>query len=152
MIISWELTNALITLSAVLVALFLPYKYERKKLINLSSLVEKEIEDNIKLLKKAKDIKDVQMCNGLLVKELSRCAILATIDLTIWDDNKQVIAEISSEKFSQYFKVVKLLSNIKMYSIGVNENDGDRRKLYLGIIKDGEIIDDCLNLYSNLKK
>lgn len=122
--LAWSAISSIATVIAVIVALFLPFHYEKKKKRNLSKLIENEIESNNNLLIKADQCKDGNF-NGATIFRLNlMCSVLVNIDYSVWSDNKQTIAEISAERFLQYSEIVKLLGYIKMHAIEIIEKKG----------------------------
>ncbi len=145
--LAWSAISSIATVLAVIVALFLPFYSVRKKKSNLSKLIEKEIDFNIELLKKASLCKDENL-DGTHISRLNiMCTILSKIDLNVWNDNKQTIAEVSSSRFMKYSEINKRLDSIKEYAVEIIKTEG--RSLYIHLI-DGEVLK-CLQLIDDKK-
>jgi len=142
--VDWSAISTVVTFLVVLVALFLPLYFEKKKEKNLSRLIEYELASNIRSLKEAIRIKQSQL-NGITISKIDMmCAIIVSrLDLDIWNDNKQTIAEISSKKFLKYSAVAKMMKDIKSYANDIKSKKG--QSLYVSSIE--EAIEKCLKIY-----
>lgn len=145
--IAWSAISSIATVLAVIVALFLPFYYEKKKKTNLSKLIENEIRSNIDLLQEANSTKE-GIINGRTTSRLNlMCPKLVHLSLNIWNDNKQTIAEITAKKFLKYSEIANFLERIKLYAVEIEEKKG--QSPYAAFIED-EIVK-CLQL-SNKEK
>ena len=90
---AWTALSSIATFLVVLVALFLPFYQERKKRKNLIELIEDEIKSNSKTLEMA------QKNEGMAP------AILREINLNIWEDHKQNLANISSDDYLEFKEI-----------------------------------------------
>jgi hypothetical protein len=137
---AWSAISAITTFLAVLVALFLPFYYERKKKINLSNLIEVELARNFELLNKANSVGTAQI-NG---QPISRCNLmypyLAKLDLSVWSENKKTVAEISSNRYLKYSYVTDLIKNIHEHAVEINAKNGE--SVYIATIE--KEVEQCL--------
>lgn len=130
----WSALSTIVTLVAVLVALFLPAYYEYKKRRNLCTLIEYEILENLKLLIKANLLGNNKIDLGGTSKIKLMTPILVNLDLQVWNSNNQTIAEISSKKFLKYSDIINQLTNIKKHSEEIKEKQGNCG--WVGVIAD----------------
>jgi hypothetical protein len=143
----WSAISSIATLLAVVVALFLPFYYERKKKHNLGLLIEYELKKNIELLKKANTQADGEI-NGKIISKLNlMCPGLEHLTLNIWNESKQSIAEISSAKFLKYTEITKLIETIKFHAIEITKSKG--QSLFSVMLEDE--ITQCLQMHKDLK-
>ena len=119
--LAWSAISSVATVMAVVVALFLPFYYEKKRKWNLSKLIENEIEANNHLLKKADQCKDSNFKGALISRINLMCAVLVNIDYSVWSDNKQTVAEISAGRYLRYSEITKLLESIKIHALEIKE-------------------------------
>ena len=140
---AWSAISSMATVSAVAVALLLPFYYEKKKQRNLSKLIKNELKRNINLLKKANTTKDKNLNGNTITKLSIMCAMLQHLSLNIWNDNKQTIAEISAIGFLKFSSIVKLIEEIKTHAIEINKNKG--YSLYSALLEDE--VERCLQMY-----
>ena len=75
------------------------------------------------------------------------CPVLEHLNLSIWNDSKQSIAEISSAKFLKYTEITKLIEIIKFHAIEITSSKG--QSLFSALIEDE--ITKCIQMYNDLK-
>ena len=143
----WSAISSIATFLAVVVALFLPSYYEIKKKQNLVRLIEYELKKNIELIKKAHSLEEGKLEGKVISKLNLMCPVLEHLNLSIWNDCKQSIAEISSAKFLKYTEIIKSIETIKFYAIEIISSKG--QSVFSAFIESE--ISECLQMYEDLK-
>lgn len=121
---AWSAISSMATVSAVAVALLLPFYYEKKKKRNLIKLIEDELNRNIDLLKKTNATKDKNVNGNVITKLNTMCSMLEFLSLNIWNDNKQTVAEISAKGFLKFSDIVRSIEEIKAHAVEINKTKG----------------------------
>ena len=110
---AWTALSSIATFLVVLVALFLPFYQERKKRKNLIELIKDEIKSNSETLEVAQKNKDMAP------------AILREINLNIWEDHKQNLANISSNDYLEFKKINTMFHYLKKDAELIHSIDKD---------------------------
>ncbi len=128
---AWSAISSLATLSAVVVALFMPMYMEKKRKNNLMKLVEHEINMNIGYLRKAISAQDT-ILNGNKISRLDNmCQILSRIYLGVWKYNKQTVAELSAPNYMKFSEIVYSLELIRNYAVEIDTSKEESLCLYV---------------------
>jgi len=139
---AWSAISSMSAVSAVVVALFLHFSSQTKKINNLSTIIEKELKNNIALLEKSHHVQEGRL-NGQVISKLNlMCPVLVNINISDWIENKQTIAEVSAERYMQYAEIMNRLESIKSHSIDTMENNG---KSPFSVMIEEEV-DKCLQI------
>lgn len=128
---AWSAISSLATVSAVIVALFLPMYLERKRKNNLMKLVEHEIQMNIGYLRKAISVQDTNLKGNRMSRLDQMCQILSHIYLGVWKYNKQTVAELSAINYMKFSEIVYSLELIRSYAVEIDTSKEESLCLYV---------------------
>ena len=122
---TWTGLSSIVTLLAVLVAIFLPFILDQIKRSNVKKSVEIETKYNLNLLLKAESCKNGNL-NGQLISRINlMVAMLVNLRVDVWEDNKQIMAGISSELFAKNYEINNLIKDIQKQSNEIYINKGN---------------------------
>lgn len=123
--LAWTAISSIATALAVIVALLLPFYLNWRRRENLRILIEDEIDRNLEWIKMSDQMWGEDPSNGVKFRKVDLlCAGLVHLDTHIWEQNKQTIAEISSQKYLKYLDMEAEISKLKKYAIEIDESKG----------------------------
>ena len=119
---AWSAISSIATVLAVFVALFIPFYYESKRKRNIDNILECELFENYKLLKKAQQCNDGNFRGQPISKIQLMCLVLNTLSVECWKENKKSMAEMSKQMYAKYSEVNSFIEDICKHSNEIIES------------------------------
>jgi hypothetical protein len=122
--IGWSAISSIATVLAVCVALLLPFHQNNTKKKNILKVIKSNIKENYETLVRANKLQEATLNSKIVSRVNMMCAVLINIDIEIWNNNKQTIAELSSTKYEEYSKLIGEIERIKKHTGDIVNNQG----------------------------